>query len=253
MQQHNRAWPQAFANAPPDLLHAGFGRIEHAKRPAEHRIAHIHNYRYEKWTPKSVRRPERPWSHPHHRLDRIVRFSELRSNLFGTGEVQLHVIISVITNRVPSTRHVPCGPRKPPHVIANHEERRGHAELRKGVENRRRGSLVRPVVERQVNPPIPGATLDRRPEDQIEPHHPVTRRYTASTRCATSGHAYRSATRRPSRAMVARRAVSRQAPSPGHCAARFSRAIRAAGRAVRTGQNRDPRPAGRTSYPRRWE
>ena len=91
-------------------------------------------------------------------LDGAVRHFQLMPNPSPTGEVQLHVVVGVVAHHVTFVHHAPREHGKAPHMIAHHEERGRHAGER--LENRRRGALIRAVVECQINPSIPGTPLD---------------------------------------------------------------------------------------------
>src|SRR2546423_14955986 len=146
--------------------------------------------RPEKNAAVAVRRPKRTRGHVRHPFDHFVRLAQLTANARGAREVKLHVVVGVITDRVSRAHDVPRERRKPPHVIAHHEERRRDTLILERLENRGSRALVRTVIESQVDPrgALPWPSLHRGPEDQVHPHHSVPRLYTASTRSATTGH-----------------------------------------------------------------
>src|SRR6266850_5518110 len=100
-------------------------------------------------------------------LDGAMRHFQLMANPPLAGEVQLHVVVSVVSYHVAFAHHAPRENGKATHMVAHHEERGRNAPPRaplrragERLENRRRGSLIRAVVECQIDPTIPGTSLD---------------------------------------------------------------------------------------------
>ena len=152
-----------------------------------------------------MRSAERPRPDVRSLLDFVMRFPELVPDFFAPDERQFDVIVGVIADQMPFRHYLARERLKPAHMLADHEKRRGRARRGEGAQDRRGRAVVWSIVECQVDAVVARASLDRRPKEQIQAHHAVTRLYTPSTRCAIAGHAWRSATRLPSSIIVSRR------------------------------------------------
>src|SRR5258708_3767331 len=122
----------------------------------------------------AMRRAKGPRPRTRRPLDRGVRHLELMPHPPSAREVELHMVVCVIADQM-ARGCAACELRKTPHMISNHKEGRRYALNGERLKYAISRPLVRPVVEREIDAPPPGATLDGGTEEQTHPHHRVTR------------------------------------------------------------------------------
>ena len=85
------------------------------------------------------------------------------------------MVVRVIARHVTLAHDLAREGGKAAHMITHHEKRRGNALPRQCFQDRVGGSLIGTVIEGQIDSLLAWPALHRGPEQQIEPHHPVTR------------------------------------------------------------------------------
>src|SRR4030088_1878391 len=107
MQQDNCTRAYLLFHPAPNLFRSRPRRVEHPERPPEHRVMKLARNRTQKWAAITVRRTKGAWGLARCPLAAAMRHFELMPNPPAAGEVQLHVVMGMISRHVAFAHHAP--------------------------------------------------------------------------------------------------------------------------------------------------